>query len=81
MDVVQLPQAEGHFEEAVYFLPISSQKFQLLLLSTSERWKAEPPSGFEHRTHGLESSALTTRPLNAEIQKVYLSILLKNVDV
>ena len=58
MDGVQLPQGKSHFEEAVYFLPISSQIFLVLILSTSEGWKAEstlePPSGFEHRTPGLE---------------------------
>ena len=43
-------------EEAVYFLPISSQKFLVLILSTSERLKTDstllPPSGFEHGTPG-----------------------------
>ena len=58
MDGVQLPQGYGHFEEPVYFLPLSSQKFLVLILSTSEGWKAEstlePPSGgFEHGTPGL----------------------------
>ena len=57
MDGVQLPQGYNHVEEAVYFLPFSSQKFVVLILSTSERWKAEstlePPSGFEHGTFGL----------------------------
>ena len=47
-----------HFEEAVYFLPLSSQIFLVLILSTSEGQKAEsalePPSGFEHGTPGLE---------------------------
>ena len=42
---------QSHFEGAVYFLPLSSQKFLVLILSTSERWKAgstlESPSGFE----------------------------------
>ena len=51
MDGVQLPQGYSHVEEAVYFLPFSSQKFLVLILSTSEGWKAEstlePPSGFE----------------------------------
>ena len=41
MDGVQLPQGESHFEEAVYFLPLSSQKFLVLTLSTSEGLKAE----------------------------------------
>ena len=36
MDGVQLPQGYSHFEEAVYFLPFSSQKFLVLNLSTSE---------------------------------------------
>ena len=53
-NVVQLPQGYSHLEEAVYFLPFSSQKFLVLILSTSEGWKAEstlePPSGFEHGT-------------------------------
>ena len=57
MDGVQLPQGESHFKEAVYFLPLSSQKFLVLILSTSEGWKAEltleAPSGFEHGTPGL----------------------------
>ena len=41
-------------EVAVYFLPLSPQKFLVLTLSTLEEWKAEstlePPSGFEDRT-------------------------------
>ena len=32
MDGVQLPQGYSHFEEAVYFLPLSSQKFLVLTL-------------------------------------------------
>ena len=35
-DGVQLPQGYSHFEEAVYFLPLSSQKFLVLILPTSE---------------------------------------------
>ena len=57
MDGVQLSQGYSHFEEVVYFLPFISQKFLVLILSTSEGWKAElslePPSGFEHGTPGL----------------------------
>ena len=65
MDGVQLPQGYSHFEEAVYFLLFSSQKFLVLILSTSEGWKAEstlePPGGFEHGTPGLGiQRALTT---------------------
>ena len=57
MDGVQLPQGYRHFEEAVYFLPFSSQKLLVLILLTSDWWKAkstlEPPSGFEYGTPGL----------------------------
>ena len=57
MDGVQLPQGYSDFEEAVYFLPFSSHNFLVLILSTSEGWKAEstlePSSGFEHGTPGL----------------------------
>ena len=57
MDGVQLTQGYGHFEEAVYFLPLSSRKFLVLILSTSEGWKAEstlqPLNGFEHGAPGL----------------------------
>ena len=57
MHGVQLPQGYNDFEEAVYVLPFSSQKFLVLILSSSEVWKAEstlePPSGFEHGTPGL----------------------------
>ena len=57
MDEVQLPQGYSHFEEAVYFLPQSSQTFLVLIFPTSEGWNAEstwePPSGFEHGTPGL----------------------------
>ena len=57
MDGVQLTQDYSHFEEAVYFLPLSSQKFLVLILSTWKGWKAEStlesPNGFEHKTPGL----------------------------
>ena len=48
---------QSHQEEIVYFLPISPQKFLVLLWSTSERWKAEftlePTSSFELGTPRL----------------------------
>ena len=75
MDGVQLPQGYSHFEEAVYFLPFSSQNFLVLNLSTSEGWKAEstlePPSGFEHGTPGL-----VIQRLNRSISKIYTQSLL-----
>ena len=62
MDVVQLPQGLSHFEQTVYFLPLSPQKSLVLTLSTSEGLKAEsnlkPPSGFEHGTPGLRIQRL-----------------------
>ena len=58
MDGVQLLQGSCDLEEAVYFLPLSSQIFLVLILLTSKGWKTEstlePPSGFEHGTPGLE---------------------------
>ena len=32
MDGFQLRQGQNHFEEAVYFLPLSSQSFGIILL-------------------------------------------------
>ena len=67
MDGVQLPQGYSHFEEAVYFLPLSSQKFLVLILSISEGWKAEstlePPIGFEHGSPGLGIQRLNNQGL------------------
>ena len=57
MDEIQLPQGYRHFEEAVHFLPLSSQTFFVLILPTSEGWKTEsalePRSGFEHGISGF----------------------------
>ena len=65
IDGVQLPQGYSHFEEAVYFLPLSSQKFLVLILSTPEGWKAEstlePPVVLSMEPLDWESRALTTR--------------------
>ena len=66
MDRVQLPEGCSNFEEAVYFLPFSSQTFLVLILLTSERLKAEstlePLNGFEHGTPGLEIQHLNHFP-------------------
>ena len=47
-----------HFEETVYFLPLSPWKFLVLTLLTLEKWKAEstlePTIGFERRIPVLE---------------------------
>ena len=60
--------------EAVYFLPLSSQKFLVVILSTSEWWKAdptlEPTGGFEHGTPGLgiqHLNHLAIAPFNSKI--------------
>ena len=57
MDGAQLPQDWSHFEEEVYFLTLSFQKFLVLVSSTLKGWKdkstLEPPSGFEHGNTGL----------------------------
>ena len=47
----------SHYEESVYFLPLTSQIFLVFIWYTSEVWKAEstlePPSGFEQGNPGL----------------------------
>ena len=53
----QLLQDYSHFEEAVYFITLSAQKFLVLILPTPEGWKAEStleqPNAFYHETPGL----------------------------
>ena len=49
--------------EAVYFLSLSSQKFLVLILLTSEGWKAELTLVLNERPLDCGSSALTTGPL------------------
>ena len=41
IDEVQLPQGKSHFGEAVYFLPLSSHKFLVLILSAAGERNAE----------------------------------------
>ena len=52
-----MSRLQSHYEKAAHFLPLSSQKFLVLIWSTSERWRAEsslePPSTFEPGTPGL----------------------------
>ena len=58
---------QSHYEEAAYFLPISSQIFLVLIRLILEGWKAEsilePTSGFEHGTPELGILHLINRPL------------------
>ena len=62
MDRIKLPQGQIHFEDAAYFSILISKKFLVLILSTSESWKAEstlePTIGFEQGTPGLEIQCL-----------------------
>ena len=48
---------QSHFAEAVFFLPLSSQKFLVVILSASEGLKVkltlEPPGDFEHGAPGF----------------------------
>ena len=85
MDGVQLPQGYSHFEEAVYFLPLSSQIFLVLILSTSEGWKAEsslePPSSFEHGTPGLGIQRLNHYFNIALLTLHYINVLLFDVGL
>ena len=60
----------------------SPQKLLVLILPSSEEWKAEstlePSSGFEHETLDWESSTLTSKPLT--LQKK-LTKLLQNLSI
>ena len=65
MDGVRLPQSQTHLlYSLLYFLPLSSQKFLVLILLKTEGWKAkadstlEPPSGFEHKIPGVGIQSL-----------------------
>ena len=64
MDGFKLPHGQSHFKEAVYFLPLNSQKFLLIILWTLEGGKAEatlePPSGLELGNPGLRIKHLKT---------------------
>ena len=60
MDGVQLLQDYSHFEEAVYFITLSSQKF-LVLIFQPQPWSH--PMVLTMRLLDWESSTLTTRPL------------------
>ena len=71
---VQLPRGYSHFKEAGYFLPLSSQKFLVLILLTLEGSKAESTleqsSCFEHGTPVLGIQLLS--------HKVIVPILLNS---
>ena len=81
MDGVQLPQGYSHFEEAVYFLPLSSQIFWYSLYRPRKDERLSRP--WSHpvvlSTGPLdwESSALTTRPLLCKLILSFWYILSK----
>ena len=52
MDGVQVSQGKSHYEKAVYFLPLSSQKWYSFYRARKNE-RLSQPSGFEHRTTGL----------------------------
>ena len=63
---------ESHFEEAVYFLPLSSQKLLVLMDEKLNRARSHPVV-LNTGPLDLESSALTTRPL---LHKNYVNLIL-----
>ena len=77
MEGVQLLQGYSHFDEAVYFSSFSSQKFLVLTLLSSERWKSEltlePPSDFEHGTPGLGIQRLNHYKFDFPPRTIYFS--------
>ena len=56
---------QSHYEEAVYLIPLSSQKFLVLILSTLRKAELtlEPHSVFKHGTPGLGIQRLNHRTL------------------
>ena len=70
---------QSHYGEVVYFLPLSSQKFLVLIWSILEGQKAEstlePFNGFEHGIPGWESSTLTTRSLAHITRMTYMTYM------
>ena len=59
MDEVQLPQGQSHFKDAVYFLPLSSQK--LMVLTLDQPWSHTVVFNMGHLD--WESSTLASRSL------------------
>ena len=73
----------SHYEEELYFLPLSSQRFLVLIWLTSEGRKAEStlePTQEVSKTGTLnwESSALTTRPI---LHNTLLIVLDSTLDI
>ena len=72
------------YEEVVYFLPLSSQKFLVLIWSTLEGWKAEstlePPSGSQHGTPGLRIKRLKHKLKSSKFSKNLLPHIPRTSD-
>ena len=81
MDGVQPPQGYSHFEEAVYFLSISFQKFLVLTLSTSAGWKNSIFLNLNEKSqkrHPVKGDSTSTYPSGlSKIHFVKGAILLK----
>ena len=62
MDGIELPQGHSHFEETIYFMPLSSQKFLLRVLSSFYRPRKDerPSPPWRHQV------VLSTGPLDWE---------------
>ena len=70
MDEVQLHQGYSHFEEAVYFLPFSSQKFLVLILSTSKQQNQQNHQNLiDSQSKVVKQSAYTTTSLGSDFLK------------
>ena len=63
MNGVQLPQGYSHFEEAIYFLPLSSQTF-LVLIPGSQSICSAKQLGCFYMIGGLLVNGLRAAPTN-----------------
>ena len=63
MDGVQLPQGYSHFEEAVYFLPLSSQKFLVSVLHQNKALHNFQNQGQCMACNGVLTHSKSTPPL------------------
>ena len=74
---------QGQNKKTVYFLPLTSPEFVVLILLTSEEWKTEstlePTSGFEHGTPGFGIQCfrtfLTTMQISFFFFRYFMSVV------
>ena len=70
MDGVQLPQGYSHFQEAVYFLSFSFQKFLVLILSTSKQQNQQNHQNLiDSQSKVVKQSVFTTTSLVSDFLK------------